>query len=126
MSKGYGYGSSTKSGKGYGSGTGYSAGKDKHSNEEKAIFHGLKAARRWARDGQYSDAAEIAKAVSECWIRSQSKTIDLPDMKEIEDGGSLREELGHAENEVKAGNYTHAARQAWAAAAGYLEATSDE
>lgn len=42
--------------------------RDYHSNHEKALYHSLKAARRWAKSGSYKDAAEIAKAASVAYL----------------------------------------------------------
>lgn len=118
MGTGYGY-SSKKSGS-YGSGIGYSSGKTSHTNREKAIFHGLKAARRWAQNGQYMDAAEIAKVVSECWLESQH--LSPPELMDLGEDKSktLRNTLGTAENTAKSGRYTAAAKKAWSAAAAYM------
>lgn len=89
--------------KGYG-GIGYRATTKKgHTNEEKALYHGLKAARRWVDNGQYKDAVIIAKSVSECYL--QSEGIALPKLsgdKEIEQLKDIKNSmLGEIKTELK-------------------------
>lgn len=119
-SKGYGY-DNTRS-------VGYLGGGTKHTNAEKAIFHGLKAAHRWAYDGQYEDAAEIAEAVSSAWLEVEG--LELPDAgKELfEDSMAvdprrfIENKLKDAHRLVKGSDYDTAAKTAYTAAVAYMEA----
>lgn len=113
MSKGYSSG-------GYGSGVGYSAGKSSHTNKQKALFHGLKAARRWAENEDHDGAAEIAQSVSSLWlVDCDVATPDWPFPLLEGRENRLRRDLMRAENAAKRERYREAAKTALSAARAY-------
>lgn len=112
---GYGYSSGPKFGSiGYGT--------DAHTNAQKALFHGMKAARRWAKRGDYHEAARIAEACA----RAQ---LDEPDVEPLDFGAGAKhvdlegwfyEQMKQAKAEVEDELYEAAAGTALEAALTYL------